>query len=1682
MAQRQVVRGVVLPPGVTLKSEAGGVHSSVDGTGSSSLGKINGGSSVAPETGTLPVSCRFYAHLPSQSGITMMSASGVDQHLRLHEQKGGFAGSGESHSAGIDNEHMDGGLNAEGGSEDLFNWAGISKVKVLAVHPSCESGERSSWVATCDEAQNIVVWNHASRSIALSIDPATLEARRHSGESHERCLSSRQTPVFSKDILVPAVDTHSSDSSSRGFGLRSLHLKTLQVPTYMSRQSPSQSETSTESVDGNIGRRDGSEYRGDGIGSLNDGHSDGSSFTSHPRSFDSISSVSSAAARFDYGTAQQTSGPPPKFSAAVSAAGATTTKAIPNPSSSTGAGASASPVGRSRRSAATAEALKAVEQHVGRVGTTGNVRFLSFWDRHLPSPPGVTSRGNHEVIARRKDSKSSRGMEMVQMSYMPPRPFLIVACDSRIFLLDYRTALSSPTSDNQVFPDKTALMIATGSGAYPVGAYMETVSDPRLYVRTLWSEKDLCGKSPTCACVPLPGCAGTSGGDSASSGSLLCIGCSDGCVRVWNCDERVWRQETELARTPDEDRTGLELEDDLRGGHLHREDVPVVSIHVLAAEKIRKATSAGWRIRLFILCANGEATVWHLSGGTATGKEDRLRGTRSKQEVGFDPNRRIVEEATRLARFSVPKCLLQHRTVKGIGALGSDATGDPELNPEELSNALKFRLDGWWVDACSRRMGAWSGSEIAIFDLSQNATGMIILQAAFSTELDKDGKDRGDHRASITLSPRMRSGTDTTVKSLTHRHGLSSGYTHIVGINNGNGGGHPSLPATALLACGKGPFLDLLTVDGLGGGHEVRVAHSWDLRRVREALPDKLKIYALQIHPHLCALVLCATNIGIFVVDLVSGGMGNAVSSMGICRSPVASHPSWTGSLYGVRALRLTIGDMGDIMLQPCCLQCEPDSSKIQKVSVLELGPPFRVPELIRTASSHRHTSWLTSNVRLIPSVSGELLCVLWPIARQYIIIATPPKLMHGESAYFLNEDMEGEKNNDNPKQKAKEDEGNITIIDRGYALDFAWAPAIKYSAMERVREEPTSEEAPPTGENYAEEHVERFAVLQPGTMVPIPHTISSGKTKFTYEESSPEVVFREAFCSTKSATIQEKEVISAKREKKRWDCRDAYTKIVLPSSKLQSSNQATQLTNILETPHVVGRLFGGGPLLGVQYDPEGYIRKEGMRSDLTKDDYDKKGRKLTKSRRERQISGSRFFRKSRARKRREKEEEEKRKRADDAEDERQRGAGLQFYEWGGRSSSHDIEKIRAARRKAKEEAWEKRLEDATHHLEKMDKLEAEFRRSGDSPLGDGKSDIGKRRKDAGRKLRLLKRDRKEAGMKAAVEERSWAKARIRVGPVFPVANAVEWEMGIGAHKHILAQVAIASGTDVHILELSSYESGQTMGTDKLHKNGDEVTQSDANSFTDGNDSLTGRNSLASEALKICYKYGASLDMGATGSVSIGADRGVLASAGAKGHALGVTDLRFITEEKAIVICTCGGEIFSLHLPLLESLTHKHESGGGRSNAGQGPNSFLQTFQILASADPGDCRGGALMSAACFECNGVGGTAIAGITQNARRETVIMLSRGSLPHFAGLALSPVATCDESSSDDKDALLKVTNSELGQKEPLMEEDTHWLPPSVKQEVGVHGDDFSKVVSSWVREAHRLYELGTRNTGD
>ena len=93
----------------------------------------------------------------------------------------------------------------------------------------------------------------------------------------------------------------------------------------------------------------------------------------------------------------------------------------------------------------------------------------------------------------------------------------------------------------------------------------------------------------------------------------------------------------------------------------------------------------------------------------------------------------------------------------------------------------------------------------------------------------------------------------------------------MVCLNHDNNQRVPSFAPSTMLACGKGPFIDLLYINGGNGGNGgnegngVVVAHSWDIRKYHEELPLKVKIYDMRVHATNAQLVTVGTNVGVFV-------------------------------------------------------------------------------------------------------------------------------------------------------------------------------------------------------------------------------------------------------------------------------------------------------------------------------------------------------------------------------------------------------------------------------------------------------------------------------------------------------------------------------------------------------------------------------------------------------------------------------------------------------------------------------------------------------------------------------------------------------------------------------------------------------------------------------------------------
>jgi hypothetical protein len=103
----QVYKGVTLPPGCTIQVPGGG--------GAGAIRPSNSTRDDNDKKGTVPLSCRFYGHLPDQAGLYDMA--GNPRHLE------GWA------------------------NEKPPSFESLSKYKQVCFHPSATTvGDRGSWV------------------------------------------------------------------------------------------------------------------------------------------------------------------------------------------------------------------------------------------------------------------------------------------------------------------------------------------------------------------------------------------------------------------------------------------------------------------------------------------------------------------------------------------------------------------------------------------------------------------------------------------------------------------------------------------------------------------------------------------------------------------------------------------------------------------------------------------------------------------------------------------------------------------------------------------------------------------------------------------------------------------------------------------------------------------------------------------------------------------------------------------------------------------------------------------------------------------------------------------------------------------------------------------------------------------------------------------------------------------------------------------------------------------------------------------------------------------------------------------------------------------------------------------------------------------------------------------------
>ena len=220
-----------------------------------------------------------------------------------------------------------------------------------------------------------------------------------------------------------------------------------------------------------------------------------------------------------------------------------------------------------------------------------------------------------------------------------------------------------------------------------------------------------------------------------------------------------------------------------------------------------------------------------------------------------------MDQIIKVAQFSIPRRLLLQK--------GGGLSDDFDV-PMRIVN-------GHWVDVQARRLGVWMGSNVVLLNLDQQATGLIVQHGLFSTTTKVaagggagGGEGGGSGKKEEVL---------VDVHSLTYATGVALKYTHMIGLTDDQCQ-HHSLPLFTVLACGKGPFVDVLTTGSRshGGSGVLRVLHSWDLRKLREGLPSKLKIYDLKRHGSMSNLMCVGTNVGVFVLDIASRGSTDSVA------------------------------------------------------------------------------------------------------------------------------------------------------------------------------------------------------------------------------------------------------------------------------------------------------------------------------------------------------------------------------------------------------------------------------------------------------------------------------------------------------------------------------------------------------------------------------------------------------------------------------------------------------------------------------------------------------------------------------------------------------------------------------------------------------------------------------------
>ena len=313
------------------------------------------------------------------------------------------------------------------------------------------------------------------------------------------------------------------------------------------------------------------------------------------------------------------------------------------------------------------------------------------------------------------------------------------------------------------------------------------------------------------------------------------------------------------------------------------------------------AVTSSFDVRVLICLANGDVQLWSISivrnESTNMPAANHCAAptnlTRNRREHSLTKSQKSPKAAARTWRVGAVKAvyrmnvkkrlLLQKGGKQGIDVLTSISTKAIGTSSSKGSKGLKgskgvkghtpsvldhLSISSYFVDADNSVLGCWIGSNVCLFSMQKKNTGMVAHHGLFQLI----HVDPTMVSTVSTVSSTVSSTVASTVASVSNMKGcfamgddnmILKGYTHLCYIDR-----HPSLPPRSLLMIGKGPFLDLWHLKDevhpehpdQGGGRNVRnvrnadfleLVHSWDVRRLMEGLPSKVKCYAIHSHPQL---------------------------------------------------------------------------------------------------------------------------------------------------------------------------------------------------------------------------------------------------------------------------------------------------------------------------------------------------------------------------------------------------------------------------------------------------------------------------------------------------------------------------------------------------------------------------------------------------------------------------------------------------------------------------------------------------------------------------------------------------------------------------------------------------------------------------------------------------------------